>query len=379
MPEKRSELPIWLGLCARALLTLMSPPRREGTTSGFPAQNAEKNRPFGEPRSSEELQDIELRQAHEHGRGRRAAHPLQIPWTGWKDIFWRTYAEMQSDRLLSIAGGVAFFNLLAIFPAITALVSAYGLFSNAATITNNLWLTQDIVPANVLSIVHEQASRIASNSGGTLSTGIIVGILVSLWSAMSGVKAMIDALNVIYEQDEGRSFIKFNVVALVFTLGGFAAFLVAIAAVIVLPLVLSTVGLGGADRNPDADPALAGAFAVLLIGLAALYRYGPYRRAARWQWVSVGSVFAAVMSITASCLFSWYLASFANYNATYGSLGAVVGLMMWLWLSTIVVLLGAKLNAEIEHQTARDFTVGADKPLGARGAVMADTIGAKQV
>ena len=196
---------------------------------------------------------------------------------------------------------------------------------------------------------------------------------------MSGVKAMIDALNVIYEQDEGRSFIKFNVVALVFTLGGFAAFLVAIAAVIVLPLVLSTVGLGGATVTLTRILRWPVLLLVLLIGLAALYRYGPYRRAARWQWVSVGSVFAAMMWITASCLFSWYLASFANYNATYGSLGAVVGLMMWLWLSTIVVLLGAELNAEIEHQTARDSTVGADKPLGARGAVMAETIGAKQV
>jgi membrane protein len=115
----------------------------------------------------------------------------------------------------------------------------------------------------------------------------------------------------------------------------------------------------------------------LLIGLAVLYRYGPDRRAARWQWVSVGSVFAAVTWI-AAFLFSWYLASFANYNATYGSLGAVVGLMIWLWISTILVLLGAELNAEIEHQTARDSTVGDEKPLGVRGAVMADTVGAKQ-
>ncbi len=171
---------------------------------------------------------------------------------------------------------------------------------------------------------------------------------------MSGVKAMIDALNVIYEQQEGRNFFKLSLVALVFTLGGFATFLLAIAAVIVLPLVLRSSGLAASATLTRFVrwPAL---FVLLLIGLAVLYRYGPYRKRARWQWVSVGSVFAAVTWIIASFVFSWYLANFANYNATYGSLGAVVGLMMWLWISTIVVLLGAELNAEIEHQTARDF------------------------
>jgi membrane protein len=376
MLDKRPELPLWLGLGAMALLSVVSPPRRERTRS--PASPAGEARPFGEPRSSEEPREIEVKRAHEHGRGRHATHPLQIPWQGWKDICWRTYAEMQSDRLLSIAGGVAFFVLLAIFPAITALVSAYGLFFNASTITNNLSLLSDIVPANVLSIVHEQAQRIAANSGRALSIGIIVGIFVSLWSAMSGVKAMIDALNVIYEQQEGRNFFKLSLVALAFTLGGFATFLLAIAGVIVLPLVLTPIGLGSAAGTLTRFGRWPVFLLVLLIGLAVLYRYGPYRRAARWQWVSVGSVFAAVTWIVASYLFSWYLSRFANYNATYGSLGAVVGLMMWLWISTIVVLLGAELNAEIEHQTARDSTVGDEKPLGARGAVMADTVGAKQ-
>jgi membrane protein len=376
MLEKRPELPLWLGLGAMALLSLVPSRRRERGKS--PTSPADDARPFGEPRSSEEPREIEVKRADEHGRGRQATHPLQIPWRGWKDIFWRTYAEMQSDRLLSIAGGVAFFVLLAIFPAITALVSAYGLFFNASDITNNLSLLSDIVPANVLSIVHEQAQRIAANGGRALSVGIIVGILVSLWSAMSGVKALIDALNVIYEQQEGRNFFKLSLVALVFTLAGFAAFLLATAAVIVLPLVLAPIGLGSAAGTLTRFGRWPVLLLVLLIGLAVLYRYGPDRRAARWQWVSVGSVFAAVTWIVASYLFSWYLASFANYNATYGSLGAVIGLMMWLWISTIVVLLGAELNAEIEHQTARDSTVGGEKPLGARGAVMADTVGAKQ-
>ena len=375
--HKRSDFPFWLSVGAAALLMFLGPPRRGDKTSGHRLRTA-TTRPFGEPRSSEEPRDLEFDRANEHGRGRQATHPLQIPWKGWYDIVWRTYQEMSSDRLLSIAGGVAFFVLLAIFPAITALVSAYGLFFNTSTITNNLSLLNDVVPENVLSLVHEQANRIASNSGRALSIGLIVGILVSLWSAMSGVKAMIDALNVINEQHEGRSFIKLNLVALVFTLAGLAAFLLAVAAVVILPLILSPIGLESSTETLTRIGRWPVLLLILLIGLSLLYRYGPDRRAARWQWVSVGSVFAAVTWIGASFLFSWYLKSFANYNATYGSLGAVVGLMIWLWLSTIVVLLGAEFNAEIEHQTVRDSTVGKEKPLGARGAVMADTVGAKQ-
>jgi membrane protein len=179
-------------------------------------------------------------------------------------------------------------------------------------------------------------------------------------------------------QKEGRNVLKLNLVALVFTLAGFAAFLLAIAAIVVLPLILSPIGLGSMTETLTRIARWPVLLVVLLIGLAVLYRYGPDRRAARWQWVSVGSAIAAVTWIAASFLFSWYLASFANYNATYGSLGAVVGLMIWLWISTILVLLGAELNAEIEHQTARDSTVGDEKPLGVRGAVMADTVGARQ-
>ena len=252
---------------------------------------------------------MELRRARERGRGRQAIHPLQIPWRGWYDIVWRTYREMQSDRLLSIAGGVSFFVLLAIFPAITALVSAYGLFFSPSTIINNLSLLNEVIPDNVLNIVHEQASRIASNNGSALSIGIVVGILVSLWSAMSGVKAMIDALNIIYEQKETRSFIKLNLVALAFTLAGFAAFLLAIASIIVLPLILSPLGLGSLTETLTRVARWPVLLIVLLIGLAVLYRCGPDRRAARWQWVTVGSIFAAVTWIIASFLFSWYLTS----------------------------------------------------------------------
>jgi membrane protein len=185
---------------------------------------------------------------------------------------------MNSDRLLAIAGGVAFFILLALFPAITVLVSAYGLFFNGATIANSLLLLNDVVPEDVLSIVHEQAARIASHSGGALSIGFVAGILASLWSAVGGVKAMIDALNVIYEQKEGRNPIKLNLVALGFTLAGFAAFLLAMAAIVVLPLVLTPIGLGSPTETLTRMARWPALLVVLLIGLAVLYRYGPDRR-----------------------------------------------------------------------------------------------------
>ena len=348
--------------------------RWEGARSSARMARTGRKPPFGEPRNSDEPPEVEHRRAHERARGRHALHPLQIPWLGWKDILWRTGWEMQSDRLFSIAAGVAFYVLLAIFPAITALVSGYGLFFNASTITDNFSLLGDILPDNVLELLRDQAVRIGAH-GGALSIGVIAGLLAALWSTMSGVKAAIDALNVTYEQQESRSFIRLNLVALAFTLTGFAALLLVVGTVVVLPLILSSVGLGGATATLARIARWPALFVLLLIALAVLYRYGPDRKRARWQWVSIGSVFAAVAWIAASFLFSWFLAHFANYNATYGSLGAAVGLMMWLWISATVVLLGAELNAEIEHQTAQDSTVGEEKPLGARGAVMADTVG----
>ena len=374
--SKRPDLLFLLSAASAALLLLMPSLRHPHKSRA--RRTVRNGRPFGERRSSEEPLSLELQRAKEHDRGRHATQPLQIPWRGWYDILWRTYQEMQQDRLLSIAGGVSFFALLAIFPAITALVSAYGLFFNPAIIANDIGQLSDLVPANVLTIVQEQAKRIASNNSQTLSVGLVIGILVSLWSAMSGVKAVIDALNVIYEQREGRTFIKLNFVALVFTLFGFATFLLAMAAIVILPLILSPIGFGNFTETVTRIARWPVLLIALLLGLAILYRYGPDRRAARWQWVSIGSAFATLTWFVASFLFSWYLTNFANYNATYGSLGAVVGLMIWLWISTAVVLLGAELNAEIEHQTARDSTIGADKPLGTRGAVMADTVGAKQ-
>jgi membrane protein len=270
---------------------------------------------------------------------------------------------------------VVFYALLAIFPAITALVSLYGLFTDAATINEHLSLAAGLLPQGALDIVQEQVNRIAAKGEAKLGLAFIFGLGLALWSANAGMKAIIDALNVVYEEKEKRSFIKLNLVSLSLTLAAILSLLLAIAAVIVLPLVLNYAGLGTTGElllRVLRWPAL---FLLVIIGLAVLYRFGPSRTKPQWQWLSVGSIFAAIAWLIASALLSWYLANFANYDATYGSLGAAIGLMMWLWISSLVVLLGAELNSETEHHTARDSAVGAEKPLGARGAAMADTVG----
>jgi len=313
--------------------------------------------------------------AAEPGRGRRARWPMHIPLRGWKDILVRTYHEMQDDRLLALAAGVTFYSLVALVPALAAGVSSYALFSDASTISRHLALAADIVPGSVLELVGNEITRIAAKSDGRLTFGFLLGFGISLWSANAGMKAIFDALNIIYDESEKRGIVRLNVVSLTFTLCAIGAVLLAIGLVVVFPLILTALGWSSLDAPVIGLLRWPLMFVLIIFGLSVLYRYGPSRRRAKWRWISVGSVFAALAWLTVSSLFSWYLGNFANYNATYGALGAVIGLMMWMWLSSIVVLLGAELNSEIEHQTAHDTTVGAEKPLGLRNAVMADSVG----
>jgi membrane protein len=336
-------------------------------------------RPYRAPARATPAQEaltVQEIRAAEKGRGRQARAPLQIPWRGWKDILLRTYHEIQQDRLLALAAGVVFYSLLALFPAIAAGVSVYALFADAATISKHLSIAADIVPTGTLDLLGEEISRIAAKSDGRLTFGFLVGLAIALWSANAGMKAIFDALNIIYDEEEKRGLIWLNVVSLFFTICAIAAAGLAVALVVLFPLILATFGLRSIDAPLIAYLRWPVMFVLIILGLAVLYRYGPSRRLAKWRWINVGSVFAALAWLAVSSLFSWYLGNFSNYNATYGALGAVIGLMMWMWLSTIVVLVGAELNSEIEHQTARDSTVGTEKPLGTRGAVMADTVGA---
>jgi len=318
----------------------------------------------------------QLRRAKESGRGRRATAPWHIPWTGWKDVFWRVYASVNDNRLLAVAAGVVFYSLLAIFPAVAAFVSLYGLIADASTIDAHLSLAAGIFPAGAVDILHDQITKLAAKSDAKLSLGFMTGLGVALWSANSGMKAIIDALNVVYDEKEKRSFVKLNLVSLLFTFVAILSLMVALSVIVIAPMIFSAVGLSSLFTLAVVVLRWPLFLVLATTALAAIYRYGPSRREARWQWLSVGSCVAAIGWLISSVLFSWYIANFGAYNATYGSLGAAVGMMMWMWISAIVILLGAELNAEIEHQTARDSTVGSEKPLGLRGAVMADTIGA---
>ena len=332
---------------------------------------------FGAARSTDEPHGLQRARAAEPGRGRHAQAPWHIPWKGWKDIFWRTYQQIGEDRLLAVAAGVVFYGLLAVFPAVTALVSLYGLFASPAAISDQLALLSGILPDSAVEILREQIGRLTANSS-KLGLGFIFGLAVALWSANSGMKAIMDALNVVYEEKEKRGFIKLNLISLAFTLAGIGVLLLALGTVVVLPIALNYLGLHNATDLLLRLARWPLLIVIVIFGLAVLYRYGPSRREPRWQWISVGSAFAAVAWLVSSALLSWYLASFAHYDATYGSLGAGIGMMMWMWISSIVILFGAQLNSEIEHQTVRDSTVRGDKPLGARGAVMADTVGKAQ-
>ncbi len=322
---------------------------------------------------------VQRARALQPGRGRDAVSPLQIPWRGWKDIFWRTYEEVQNDRLLALAAGVVFYSLLALFPAVTAGVSLYGLFADMRTLANHLSLGADILPSGAIEIIGDQIARIVSRGDVTLTFGFLLGLGFAMWSANAGMKAIFDALNIINNEEEKRSFVWLNAVSLFFTGCAIGLALLMVSAVIVVPAMLARFGVDTAGEKLLAYGRWPVMFTVTLLAFSVLYRFGPSRRDAKWRWLSVGSMFAALAWLVVSAGFSFYVAHFGNYNATYGSLGAVIGLMMWMWLSTIVVLVGAELNSEIEHQTAEDSTVGGAKPLGVRGAVMADTVGAAKV
>ena len=371
MRAGRDQLDSWVLVAATAIFVLTA--KRYFEDSGFvrsgPPQdhrNNEANSPETNPAGA----------AMQPGHGRRARSPFRIPWAGWKDIFWRTYQRIDDDRLLATAGGVVFFGLLAVFPAVTALVSSYGLFADPSTISANLQTLAMMLPEGAFQIVEDQVARVVSNGNTALGITFLSGLVLAIWSANAGVKSIFDALNVAYEEREKRSFVRLNLISLAFTIGAIVALLLMVGAVVAFPLALDHLGIAPESQLIAALARWPLLLVILLAALAILYRFAPSRDAPRWQWLSIGAMAAAMLWIAGSALLSWYLSKFANYNATYGSLGAAIGLMMWMWMSAIVIMFGAELNSEVERQTLHDTTTGRPKPLGSRDAVSADTVGA---
>ncbi|AYO82387.1 YihY/virulence factor BrkB family protein [Methylobacterium brachiatum] len=317
----------------------------------------------------------QLTAATQPERGRAANSPTEMTPAGWKDIAVRVYLEFNKDRVLAVAAGVTFYTLLSLFPAIAALVTCYGLFADVNAINEHLAQLHAVLPSGAVELIGDQIKRIAAKGSSSLSLTFFTSLLLSLWSANAAMKAMFDALNVVYEEEEKRNFFWLNIRSLTFTVGALLFIIIALNAIVVVPVVLNFLGLGSGAWLLAALrwPAV---LLVLLAGLSVLYRFGPSREHARWRWVGVGSIVAGLLWLIASLLFSWYVASFGTYNETYGSLGAVIGFMTWIWISSTIVLLGGEINAELEHQTGRDTTTGAPLPMGHRRARMADTVGA---
>lgn len=309
------------------------------------------------------------------GRGREAGNPGDIPKEGWKDILIRTKDEISDDNIDMIAAGIAFYALFAIVPALGSLVSIYGLIADPHELPKHFATVAALLPKEAAGLINEQLERVANAEETSLGFAAIFALLLTLYSATKGIKAIFTGLNVAYDEEERRSFIKYNLMAFLFTLGAVLSVIIALGVIVGIPAVLKFVGLGGAAEWLIAVIRWPILGALVIIGMAVLYRYGPSRDRPKWQWISWGAVSAAIIWIVGSMLFSLYVTYFENYNETYGSLGAVLLLLMWFYISAFVVLAGAELNSEMEHQTRKDTTEGPEQPMGSRDANMADTLG----
>jgi len=314
--------------------------------------------------------------AREPGRGRSAETPAELPRRGWRDILFRVKDQISEDNLGHIAAGVAFYWLLALFPALGALISTYGLAADPSDVERQILQLAGMLPDYVRELLAEQLRAIVSGNPDALSFGVIAGFLFTLWSATKGVNALIVALNIAYDEEEKRGFFRLTFTALALTLGAVLFAALTLALVIALPAALAWIPLGAWAETVALALRWPLLGAALMLGLSTLYHFGPSRERPRWRWVSWGAAGVTAVWLVASIGFSYYVANFGNYNETYGSVGAVIFLLMWFWIGAYLVLIGAEVNAEMEHQTARDTTTGPRRPLGARGAYVADTVGA---
>ena len=306
--------------------------------------------------------------------GRLADSPVDIPWPGWKSVLRRTAREIISDRISLVAAGCAFYGTLALFPAISMLLSIYGLVFDLVTVEPHLVVLQDLLPPSAYHLIEERVHELVSRPPSTLTLSLLVSTGITLWSAATGTKSILSALNLAYEEQERRSLVRFQVTAFAMTLIALLGAALGLALVVGLPGVLAFVGVTQGVATLVRVGSLGLLMAFVVASLSLLYRFGPSREAARWQWVTPGSLVATVLWLVVSVLFSFYVGHLSSYDAMYGSLGAVVGVMMWFYFTVYVVLLGAELNAELELQTARDSTGGPPRPIGRRGAYVADHV-----
>jgi membrane protein len=312
--------------------------------------------------------------AAEDRYGFHAEVPQEIPSRGWGEVLKRSWNAIGENNVSHLAAGVGFYALIAIFPALAALVALYGIFANPVDVEQHATLLANFLPAEALKLLTDALHSLVERGKSGLGIGLIVSVALAIWGARVGTGALMTSLNVVYGEREKRNVIWFNLAALGLTAGLVLFGVVAIFTVAVVPVALRF--LPFADRTSELVSTLRWPILAVfvMLALAVVYRVGPSRADARWQWLSPGAVAATILWLIASALFSTYVSRFGTYDQTYGSLGAVVVLLLWFWLSAYIILLGGQLNAELEHQTARDTTTGPPKPMGMRGARMADTV-----
>jgi len=310
----------------------------------------------------------------EQSRGRTAGDPREIPMRGWKDIAVRSWGAVSEDNIFLVAGGVTYAVLLALFPGLAALVSLYGLLLDPAQVEQQVEALSTILPPESAQMIGAELHTLVSAPHGSLSIGAVVAVLFALWSASRGMSGLITAFDIAYQQKETRGFFKFNLIAIGLTVLMLIGGTVTIALVGVLPAAIQIIGLGGSTKWLLLALDWPLLIVVLMTGLAVMYRYAPNRASPQWRWISPGAVVATVLWLLGSAGFTVYVAHFNSYDRTYGSLGGVVVMLTWLYLSAFVALFGAVVNAQAERQTVADSTVGPPKPMGGRGAYAADTV-----
>ncbi len=306
------------------------------------------------------------------GSGRKARGPTQIGRDGWRDIAWRIWQRFNDNRLLLVSAGATFYLLLSIVPLLAIFVALYGLVFDASNVVSQINQVAPYLPGDARTIVEDQLKRLVSESDIRLGLTVAVSFIVALWSASGATKALIEGLNIVNAETEQRSFFKRNAIALAMTLIGVIGSILALGVSIALPAALNRFAPYASQFVPVVSNVLVAA--LMVVGVGALYRWGPSREPARWRWLTPGSVLAVAAILGFTIAFGWYARTFSTYSA-YGSLGTIIGFMTWGWVCMLLLLLGAQINTAIEHQTAQDSTTGRPVPMGRRGAVMADTLG----
>lgn len=372
-PSSGTLLAVWAGILTAALVAPMV--QRATARRGDDNDNAKD---FGDgvivTRDGTTRYPVDAQET-----GKMAHAPHQMPARAWLQVALRVKDEITQDRVLIVAAGVTFYVILSLFPLITAFGAIYGLFADLQSVDRLIEALRGTVPPEMLTLISEQLGRLVTTDGRRLGLTSGIALAIAFWSANGGVKGMMEALNVAYDETETRSFVKLNLTAMALSISGMIIVSVLLSASAVLPPLIERMPVDVGLESLILWGRWPFAALLLMTVLAALYRFGPDRRSAKWRWVTPGAVGAALGVMLMTYAFGIYTASYADFSETYGSIGTVMAVMLWIWLASIVVIVGAEINAESEHQTAQDTTVGPDRPLGTRRAAMADKVAGRDI